>query len=307
MRQIIIEDLPLEERKRYLERIRQNDKERQEMVSNLQSGTNKYEITQDAHLMVLGKPITHTITKAEWQVSYKSDNRIESEVVVLQEEQQSGGDWNELFHLMKKLTIPLQKINFELSPKGFIIKILNQMEILNKWNEIKTEFVNDNSFSEILKLGDIDYSNSLPTIKKNITCQLFFFSLYKNTYSMNKTNCLEHDIFLQSIIFPECNFRVDIEEKAYERDRDYVFFNQYSVEKDIDYWKVNSLYEDRYKQFMKQNTGQDEGVENYSISYKSNYKVFEKVGKLTHCKATFEEKVNRNLYYNSNIEIKLID
>lgn len=307
MAQIILEDLPLKERMRYLERIRQNNREREEMVSNLQNGANKYEIIQDAHLMVLGKPITHTITKTEWQVSYQSDNRIEAEVVVLKEEQQSGGNWNELFHLMKKLTTPLQKINFELSEKGLIISILNKNEILNKWNEVKTEYINDNSFSEILKLGDADYSNPLPTIKKNIIYQLFFFSLYKNTYIMNKPNNVERDVLLQSVIFPECNFRVNVEEEAYERDSDYVFFNQYTVDKDIDLGKVKSLYKEKYKPFMKQNTGQDEGVEDYSISYKSNYKIFEEARKLTHCKAAFEEKVNRNLYYNSNIEIKLIN
>lgn len=307
MRQLILEDLTIEERLRYLEQRRQLAEERTEIVSKLQHGTNRYEIIQDAYLMVLDKPITHTITKTEWQVSYKSNNRIEAEVIVLKEEQQSGGDWNELFHLMKKLTVPLQKINFELSSKGQIINIINQNEILNKWNEIKVEFVEDNSFSEILKLGNADYSNPLPTIKKNIIYQLFFFSLYKNVYAMNKPNIVGRDVFLQSVIFPECNFGVNVEEKAYERVGNYVLFNQYTVDKNIDFGRIKSLYKERYKPFMQQNTGCDEGVKDYSISYKSNYKVFEEVGKLTYCNATFEEKVNRNLYYKSNIEIKLIN
>lgn len=307
MRQIILEDLTIEERLRYLEQRRQLAEERTEIVSKLQHGTNRYEVIQDAYLMVLDKPITHTITKTEWQVSYKSNNRIEAEIIVLKEEQQSGGDWNELFHLMKKLTVPLQKINFELSSKGQIVNIINQNEILNKWNEIKVEFVGDNSFSEILKLGNADYSNPLPTIKKNIIYQLFFFSLYKNVYTMNKPDIVGRDVFLQSVIFPECNFGVNVEEKAYERVGNYVLFNQYTVDKNIDFGQIKSLYKERYKPFMQQNTGRDEGVEDYSISYKSNYKVFEEVGKLTSCNATFEEKVNRNLYYKSNIEIKLIN
>jgi hypothetical protein len=297
----------LQKRIEYWNKRHQQSTERKLFVANLEKGSNRYEIVQDALLIVLGKSITHTVTKSEWEVAYKSDGLIEAEISVLKEEQQLGGEWSELFHLMKKLTLPLQKINFELSPQGYILNILNGKEIYSKWIDVKKEFINDSSFSEVIKLGDVDYSNPLPTIKKNIIYPLFFFSLYKKGYFMNKQVVVEKDVLLQSVIFPECNFAVNIEEKAYERTGDYVFFNQNTVEKNTDFSKVKSLYDERYKPFMAKNASRDEGIGNYSISYKSNYKVFEEFGKLVHCKATFEEIANRDLYYKSNIEIKLID
>jgi hypothetical protein len=307
MAQIILEDLPYKERLKLLEELEKQSESRKTLVSNLQKGSNKYEITQDAQLAVLEKPITHTITKTEWEVSYKTISQIEAEIIVLKEEQELDGGWYELFNLMKKLTLPLQKINFELSDKGHILSILNQKDILNKWNDVKKEFVNDESFAKMIQLGDADYSNPLQSIKKNIIYQLFFFSLYRSIYSLNKSILVERNVFMQSVIFPECCFNVDIEEKAYESDGEYVFYNQYTNDKRADYDKINSLYKDKYKRFMVQNTGKDEGVDNYSISYRSNYKVFDGLGKLVHCKALFEEKVNKNLYYKSDIEIKLID
>ncbi len=308
MAQIVLEDLPLHEREEFLAKISWDTEERKRLVADLQKNCNRYRITQNAKLIVLGQPITHTITKTEWGISYKINNGIEAEVSVLKEEQELDGGWKELFSLMKKLTSPLQKIIFKLSLKGYILEVANRGEILERWNTVKTEFIDDESFSDIIQLGDKDYLDPLQSIRKNIIYQLFFFSLYKPDFrSGQSVNTIGKDVFLQSVIFPECNFKTDVEEKIYERNRGYSFYNQYTINQKIDRGQIKSLYKKKYKQFMIQNTGSDNEISDYFISYDSKYKILEETGTLIHSKTVFQENVNDNLYYKSDIEIELIN
>lgn len=303
---IILEDIPLEERKKYLEDLERKNEEKKSFISKLQNIPSKYEIIQNNQLVILGKTLTQTFTRTEWEVSYTENSRIEVEIIVLDEEEKSDNQWRELFQLMKKLTMPLRKIKFELSPEGSILNILNKEEIRLKWEEVKSEFINDKSFSQVIQLGDADYSNPIQAIRKNIVYQLFFFCFHKKINELNKTIIIGKNIPLQSIIFPECSFNVDIEEKAYQINNKLIHFNQYTTGK-INGNPIKTLYKEKYKQFMLQNAGHDEGVDNYSIAYQCDYRVFVEIGILNYCKALFEEKVNKDLYYKTDIEIKLKD
>ena len=301
---IILEDLPLEERKLYLEQMRLKSERDKQTRCNVHGNSGVYEIRQEARLMILDKPVTHTGTCTEWKVLFMDNKNIQAGIEVLSEKENMKSQWYELFGLMKKLTKPLDRIVFDLEEYGRIKAIANQNEIISKWNEVKQEFTADPNFAELIKFGDTDYSGPLHSIWKNIIYQLFFFSTNKFSRKMNEPVVLGDDVLLQSVIFPECNFKAKVQDKLVGKSKGLLRFEQNTAGGTPDLRQIKRLYKQKYNPFIKQNTGSGSDVD-YSISYNSDYGVYEDTGKLLHCKTVFEEWVNENLYYKSEIEIKL--
>ena len=270
----------------------------------LEDNKKRYKITQDSQLFVLNKPITHSIQEIEWEVLYKKglyNHQIEIKVLK-KEEKQLNSQWNPLLDLLKKLNIPFEKLELELSLEGSANKIINQNEILSKWDNIKSKLENNPDFNEVIKTGDKDYSNSLPVLRKDILFSLFFSRFYNSEKIYNQSSVIENDKPIYSVLFSGIESKADIKQIIYKKDLHNVYFNQQIINIRSKLSEIKSLYKSQFEKF----TGIDADKINYSLSCTSDSILSLKYGNLISSNALFIEKVHEKLYYTSNIKIEEI-
>lgn len=272
------------------------------IILKLEENRKRYKITQDSKLFVLNKPITHSIQETEWEVIFKKglyNHQVEIQVVK-REEKQLNSQWNPLLNLLKKLNIPFEKVELTLSLEGIVNKIINQEEILNKWNRIKTELENDPNFNEVIKTGDKEYSNSLPALKKDILYFLFFSKFYNSEKKYNQPIITDRDKSMYSVLFSGIENKADIKQIFYKKELQKVYFRQKITNLRNNISEIKSLYKNQFEKFTEIDTNQM----NYSVSCNADYILSVKDGNLISCNALFTEKAHDKLYYTSNIQIK---
>lgn len=252
----------------------------------------------------LGQKVTDVKTDMVWIVkSIKKgelgtivDVEIESHDVL-----NANPGFNDMIEFAKAFNYPMAKLVLKLNEKGQVDEVLNQDEILERWNHIKDDVLaplkSSDQDKEVLKNGDIQFSNSLTSIKESLIYSLFFAPVFGKKKQSQNSDVFSGEIFSQ--LFQNQKISYNLKEVCEKLDENEVVLNHSALIDKYTYSDFSKLYGKMYKELCGPRFL-------YETSLSSKYKYDVVSGLIKECDAVFIEKANEKLIYESVYKIKMI-
>lgn len=204
--------------------------------------------------------------------------------------------YRRFIEFMSLFNVPISKLNLELDENGVPIKVINQLDILQKWINLRdgemAKLKNDITIQPILKGGDKDYSNSIDLINTSVLYLLFLPPVYGDRKisplrEMTLSSSLYHskkiNFAIKETLLGMSNYEIRFLHEA----------NGYS----------NSDFQNIYKNTYKKMMG------NVNFSYKCHYNAHYRYGInngiLKQVIAELNEETAKGLYSKQTFNIKL--
>lgn len=252
----------------------------------------------------LGQKVTDVKTDMVWIVkSIKKGNlgtivdvEIESHDVL-----NANPGFNDMIEFAKAFNYPMAKLVLKLNEKGQVDAVLNQDEILERWNHIKDDVLaplkSSDQDKEVLKNGDIQFSNSLNSIKESLIYSLFFAPVFGEKKQSQNADVFSGEISSQ--LFQNQKISYNLKEVCEKLDENEVVLNHSALIDKYTYSDFGKLYDKMYKELCGPRFL-------YETSLSSKYKYDVVSGLIKECDAVFIEKANEKLIYESVYKIKMI-
>jgi|GEM_PF-1848199 len=265
-----------------------------------------YIILQKQKTVANAQVVSDTETKMLWQLANMTSSKDGYQLYLNQVEHdvlKTNSQLQELVGFAKLFNSPTSRLNLRFNNIGEITAILNQLEILSIWQNMKENellsLVNANSTESnlIIKAGDKDFSDSVPLIKNGILYQLLFPSFYGMS---NQNNVTKQQRYFGSNIFNEKRINLSGERIVIGNNADELIINEKFInEKNGDYvQEILKIYNTQYKPIFTDDLA-------YSYQVKIDYKLFKNSGVVKNIACEVEERLNDNFYFTSHYSFSL--
>ena len=252
---IILEDLPPEERKRYIE-------SKQKLTQKRLNGKKiyKYKSTLTNIFIIKDKLINKSIAENIFEVILLNEyvNFYDFDIKTTYNEIKSGLEFiPDLFkELLNKMSSLKNHLILRVDKQGMIKEVLNQNELTEKWRDLKNEILQTNEkipekdIKKILEAGDKEYTLSSVQMAADISKMLIYKILFNSFMDKERDN-LKNGLFIReftSSIFPEVQIEVEmqIKEEPVTVDDDYITQVFISREINVNEAKIKKIFLNNY-------------------------------------------------------------
>ena len=266
----------------------------------------KYEISYTTKFYALGQLMTNVQTNAVWQ--FKVINNYEDgyliDIEVLDHRVSNANPaYDQMIEFLKAFNYPTQLLVLKLNKNGAIERVLNQEEVLERWHDVKEEVLkplgNNEDDKQILIKGEVQYTNTLPSIKETLLYSLLFGAVYgKKAISSDQYigNVKSVSQLFQTV---PVEYRLTETVNEINNGKLKLVHNAALVNSNFLTADLEKMYVKSYKELC--------GPEfNYHNAYQANYQYDMASGLLDNCQAKFREKANDKLYFESDYHIKRV-
>lgn len=195
---------------------------------------------------------------------------------------------------------PTDNLIIELDTEGTMIKVLNQEEIVRKWlflrNDSLADYAQQEELQGIFIAGDNEFSNTLLSLQTNLLHFFFFDKVYKK--KLTKTSYETLPLELYSNLFQGTKLSFKGSKTTEEKEDRFLVKNNFNFIENRDL-ELDNKYKISYKQI----TGK-EFEYHYHINSQAEYAI--ESGILQQLAIESEEYANKNLYYQTQYNIKLL-
>ena len=266
----------------------------------------RFEINYHNRFFAMGQLMTDIRTTTHWILKKTAPFEDGFWVDLEAEDQQVSNTnpaMNDVIEFAKVFNYPTRMLVLKLSPSGYIERVLNQEEILERWVEIKSDALKSleetDSDRQILKNGDIQFSNTLPSLKQTQLYNIFFGPFYGA-----KKEGDGHIVYngqYGSQLFQNTLINYQVNEKVISVKPDTSTIAHSTVLSNVPETLeiIKKMYDEMYKQLC----GPDF---NYQYKLDSQYDIDTVTGLINKSTSTFLEKANDGLYYQTDYSIKRI-
>jgi len=270
----------------------------------LPSRNHRFSIRYHTQFFAMGQKVTDVQTEIIWilkivdvfEDGYLVDIEVENHEVF-----NANPAFKEMIEFSKAFNYPTQKLVIKLNKQGSIERVLNQEEIVERWEEIKGDVLeplkNTAGDQELLKNGDQQFGDLLPSLKETLLYTVFFSPVLGEKLVKN-----EHPIgegSFSSQLFQGIHVPYQIRETLQSTDSaGFQCGHKAYIEKTVGA-DLTKLYNQSYKELCGPKFS-------YEIDYQADYNFDWSTGLLTLCRAVFKEKANDGLYFQTDFTIKRI-
>ncbi|MFW0717149.1 hypothetical protein [Pedobacter sp. N23S346] len=252
----------------------------------------------------LGQKVTDVKTDMIWIVKSIKKNTLGIIVDVEIESHEvlnANPGFNDMVEFAKAFNYPMAKLVLQLNERGRVDAVLNQGEILERWNEIKqdvlTPLQSSDQDKEVLRNGDIQFNNSLNSIQESLIYNLFFAPVFGGKKISQDSIVYSGDIFSQ--LFQNQRIPYELKESCTKLAENEVYLNHIAVIDKYTFSDFGKLYAKMYSELCGPKFL-------YETSFSSKYSYDIASGLINECDAVFIERANEKLKYESIYKIKVI-
>ncbi len=304
-RQIILEDLSLKERIKFLENRKNNS------ISILKGTTTSvvYEIKQLNKTIVNDKVLLDSSTQKEWLVSNvlpKDGSFIFDITFTKNEIIRQTPIYNEIMDFSKKIHETYSHLLLRTDFNGCLVEVVNKQEITGKWEDIKTyqlaRYFAGAEKDNITLALDKEFQDPLSGFMRDWLYFLFFIPSSQNRNKQNIGTEYKLDKFkMKSNFLQGIEVFLQKSEKLKNIDDIYIVFQQSStLIEDVKLFgstDTEKAYKNQYKELF--------GKEfRHQFRHKADYCLDLETGLIHSCKAIITEQLNEQLYSETLYEIK---
>jgi hypothetical protein len=261
----------------------------------------RYEIAYTTKFSALGELVAHVQTKITWllkAISQYEDGYMVDIEVLDHRVSNANPAFNQMLDFLKIFNYPTEMLVVKLNKLGVIERVLNQEEILERWDEIKSKELKSLEQTaedrQLLLKGDVQFSNTLQAIKESFLHNLFFGPLYNTKSAVGEKHA--GNVSYLSQLFQGVPVNYLLNERVLNINSSTVAVSHAAT---ANHASFKSLYDQQYKALC--------GDEfNYQNFYKANYELDTASGLINSCTANFLEKANNKLYFEADYTIKRI-
>lgn len=258
-----------------------------------------YNIKQTTEFVFNELKVNYTETNFVWNIDFFKPidggynvqiSMVEHRVIKYNEQ------YKKLIDFMSLFNIPISTLNLKLDENGVPIKVLNQVDILQKWINLRdgelVKLKDDKNIQLILQGGDKDYSNTIDLISSSILYILFL----PPAYGSRKSNPLRK-VCISSSLYSTENISFAIKETLLSMSNLRMrFLHEANGYSNSDFQKK---YKNTYQKMM-------EGIDfNYNCHYNAHYEYKMNGGILNQVIAELKEETAKGLYLRQTFNIKL--
>lgn len=261
----------------------------------------QYTILQIIDLQVSGNSMIDSETEIIWECS-KNKKEDSFFIDIRQKSHQVKyikSIYRQLAEYMQKFNKPLEHLTMELFADGTIKSVVNQDEIKEVWNVLKTELESEmgDTIEEknMIKGGDEDFGKTLPLIKNNTLYQLFLKDIY-NVYSeLNQFIEIGKQEYISQIFGNEKVF-LNVKRRV-EKENGIAKIKFYAEADSQNNEHLRDIYNAKLKDFLKEHYA-------YSLTWSIEYHVDIEIGKIISCYSKVKEQASSK--YSHLIEHKIV-
>jgi len=309
---IILEDLPLKERMKYLESWRKEDKKNKD--ANLPDTFDKqarYRFKQVNVVKFEDIPVSHSIIRAQYIFQIKNN------IIYNQFEESHYSMRPQSVHLEDFLSISDKirgKIYFEINQEGKPINILNMDELTKNWEYFKKNEITGNPFvkeiksqsyknyEKLIEAGDKEFHDK-NFFMRNLENNLYFREIFGQYLTKSFENFTTEKYESISNFFKETIIEANLK---YSKVSENEFFFTFQKVSELNRERFNvpdmiRQYNEIYKPNVKYNFSE------YDYSYRLTMTINKMDGLIENANIILIEKIKNNLSCNVNFELKRIE
>lgn len=291
MRQIILEDLPVEEREKYLH------KSRSKPLSPDANST-RYRCEQTNIIKLNGVINAHSTVKAEYLLSFPFENQNKIAEVKLEDSIYNffTKGTEELVGFLSSSDRIKSRMLYELDSRGKIKNISNFLELRDLWKKYRNN-ISDNSFvkkldqdakKRIVESGDIEFY-SPKILLKNANTNLFN-QIILNQYLVCNYSDFQNEILkTRSHFFPDIEFDVNCEVNIYSESDNRITFQEIGLPTYVNISDMIALYEKFYKEQLQYR------FTDYSYKIRMDYTIDKTDNRIMTASVSINEAVKNNM------------
>jgi len=262
-----------------------------------------YNIIQQLDLRILGDSMIDSVTAMLWKLNKvnKGDSFFVELTQSSHEVRYVKSIYRQLTEYMQKFNKPLGHLHLALSDKGAIENISNQAEITTVWNDLRQELQAEmgNTLEEqnMLEAADVDFTDTLPLIQKNVLYNLFFPELFQEYNVLGQFEELGNSQYISQLF---TNEKVEIKtQRKIERQGDIAIINFYSFSDTTKNKHLKKVYNAKLKDFLKEDY-------DYSFSWSIEYRYNIALGTMLFCQSKIKEEANTAYRHMTEHRIEII-
>lgn len=263
-----------------------------------------YEIVTCNRVIASGKKLLETEVHIEWKIDsiilnnlgYVFDIYTTKNDVV-----KSSAVYNEAIDFSRKIYAATNHLIFQTDFEGNLTAVINKVEIINKWEEIKKyqlgEYFAAAEMDELRETMDKDFEDPLPSLLFNWLYILFFHPVYGVELSAGNLS-RQRSIYINANLLQRVKLPVQTRHMMRMPDQDSVVINQNATLPD--HVNQDKNLRDVYKKQYAQLFGDDFLLR---FNQEANYVLDHKTGYIKTCKAIITETLNSGLFYECKYHI----
>jgi len=200
----------------------------------------------------------------------------------------------------KLFNIPLQELILNLDLSGNVVQVINQQQVIEVWNAVKTEILPSLNAEEaqiIIHNGDSQFGNPIVVLRDTLIYNLFFEPVY-GIRKKGEIKVLEKKTFT-SQLFQNVTIPYNPLQKVTEINKNNLHLSYETEVLGFDKEVLVNVYNQIYKDVM-------EGGLDYKIGFTGNSIYDMETGLIKNCLIEVRESVNDNLRFECNYSIKEI-
>ncbi len=195
---------------------------------------------------------------------------------------------------------PFERIQLKLSKYGSIEEVVNQKEILEKWQQLKRNelaaYYTDVNMKGLFIAGDAEFSSSLKVLQQNILYALFFNEIYAQ--AIENKNYKRNPVNISSKLFQGNMIALDRSQFITISDNKVILKDTF-IQNQFEYLNLKKLYDKDYKAIIGAEFQYRHICDATAIYNPSS-------GHLEKVTATIEERANHSLFHTMQYNIELI-
>lgn len=307
-KQIILEDLPYEDRLKYIEEMRKIN-----LAKNKPEFTYYgYRCEQNNITKIEEIPTFNAHTKMEYHLGINGlyGNLRMTDFFC----EFSMAELNGVVNSLKKIEFIKNNIFFEIDKnEGVISKVLNKKELCDNWNEYKKNELltdpyiekmtkrNSNLLDEIIQAGNLQFSKDYPLVKEYD--KILFHHILFNKYLVTDIHNLKNDVYYtNSQLFRDINLKIDIVYKVVKND-DLITIKQKGVvdKRVLNMKGIEDRYNANYKPLIKYS------FTDFDLEYNVIFKIDPNINIIHSAEASIIETVKNNCQNITSFNLKKIE
>lgn len=298
---IILEDLPLEERMKYLKRSKPRLKYTSDPQIYRSTYSNIYKLRNDELSYVTTENIIKVSLIGEYSDSYEID------VEILETKKMQGLEFlpKEYMDIINKISDFKNHFICSINKLGLVTAILNKEELKEQWLNLKKEIEENEEYKKIFKneginklieAGDIQYITDINSLVPELNKNIVFLSIFLGFTDIEMTHIRE----FYSYIFPDLTIKAKLNIENEKEDEDNLVYSMAIDKIKIDESTVK-------KKFLKDFAFMQEPYDEHFFDFVSLNTINKETNWIENIKLTLDERVNKAVNISIICEIQKID
>lgn len=298
---IILEDLPLEERMKYLKRSKPRLKYTRDPQIYRSTYSNIYKLRNDELSYVTTENIIKVSLIGEYSDSYEID------VEILETKKMQGLEFlpKEYMDIINKISDLKNHFICSVNKLGLVTAILNKEELKEQWLNLKKEIEENEEYKKIFKneginklieAGDTQYITDINSLVPELNKNIVFLSIFLGFTDIEMTHIRE----FYSYIFPDLTIKAKLNIENEKEDEKNLVYSMAIDKIRIDESTVK-------KKFLKDFAFMQEPYDKHYFDFVSLNTINKETNWIENIKLTLDERVNKAVNISIICEIQKIN